>query len=72
MDEIETLIKKHEAFKLKGLDLTVADMFSWIELKELMKFKAIELKSQAVETKAALEKDKALRTLELKAETTED
>lgn len=47
-------------------------MFSWIELKEQMKFKAIELKSLAVETKAELEKDKALRTLELKSETTED
>lgn len=72
MDEIQELIKQHEAFKLKGLDLSVADMFSRIELKEQMKFRAIELKSQAVETKAALEKDKALRTLELKAETSED
>lgn len=72
MDDIENMIKEHEAFKLKGLNLSVADMFSWIELKEKMKFRVIELKSQAVETKAALEKDKALRTLELKAETSED
>ena len=72
MEDVQELIKKHEAFKLKGLDLSVADMFAWIELKEQMKFTAIELKSQAVESKAALEKDKALRTLELKAETSED
>ena len=72
MDDIENMIKEHEAFKLKGLSLSVADMFSWIELKEKMKFRVIELKSQAVEAKAALEKDKALRTLELKAETSED
>ena len=72
MEDVQELIKQHEAFKLKGLDLSVADMFSWIELKEQMKFRAIELKSQAVESKAALEKDKALRTLELKAEVSED
>ena len=43
-------------------------MFKWIELKEQMKFRVIELKSQAIETKAQLEKDKALRVLELKAD----
>ena len=69
---IQDLIDQHEAFKLKGLDISVADMFSWIELKEKMKVQAIELKSQAIETKAQLEKDKAIRTLELKAETDEN
>ena len=69
---IQDLIDQHEAFKLKGLDLSVADMFSWIELKEKMKVQAIELKSQAIETKAQLEKDKAIRTLELKAEVDEN
>ena len=47
-------------------------MFSWIELKEKMKFKVIELKSQAVETKAQIDKEKALRVLELKAEVDEN
>lgn len=69
---IQDLIDQHEAFKLKGLDISVADMFSWIELKEKMKVQAIELKSQAIETKAYLEKDKAIRTLELKAEVDEN
>ena len=69
---IQELIDQHEAFKLKWLDLTVPDMFKWIELKETMKFKVIELKSLAVETKQSLEKDKALRTLELKAEVDEN
>ena len=69
---IQDLINQHEAFKSKGLDLSVADMFSWVELKEKMKFQVIELKSQAVEFKAKLEKDKALRTLELKAEVDEN
>ncbi len=64
---IKELIDQHERFKLKGLDLTVSDMFSWIELKEKMKLQVIELKSQHLETKAQLEKDKALRVLELKA-----
>ena len=72
MKDVQKLIDQHEKFKLKGLDLSVADMFSWVELKEKMKFKAIELKSQAVETKAQLEKDKALRVLDLKKEVTED
>lgn len=72
MKDVQKLIDQHEKFKLKGLDLSVTDMFSWVELKEKMKFKAIELKSQAVETKAQLEKDKALRVLDLKKEVTED
>lgn len=44
------------------------DMFSWIELKEKMKFKVIELKSQSIELKQKLDKEKALRILELKSE----
>lgn len=69
---IKDLIDQHEAFKLKGLDLSVPDIFSWIELKEKMKFKVIELKSLAVETKAKIDKDKALRVLELKADVDEN
>lgn len=68
MDDIQKLIDQHEAFKLKGLELSVPDMFSWIELKEKMKFKVIELKSQAVELKQKLDKEKALRVLALKSE----
>jgi len=65
--DVQELLDKHEAFKLKWLDLRTPDMFSWIELKEKMKFKVIELKSLAVETKAQIERDKAIRVLELKA-----
>lgn len=69
---VQGLIDKHEAYKLKWMDLTVPDMFSWIELKESMKIQAIELKSQYIESKAQLEKDKAMRILELKAEVDEN
>lgn len=69
---VQGLIDKHEAYKLKWMDLTVPDMFSWIELKESMKVQAIELKSQYIESKAQLEKDKAMRVLELKAEVDEN
>ena len=65
--DVQKLIDQHEAFKKKWLELTVPDMFKWIELKEQMKFQVIELKSLAVETKAQLERDKAIRVLELKA-----
>lgn len=64
---IQDLIDEHEKYKLKWVELTVPDMFNWIELKEKMKIQVIELRSQILETKAWLEKDKAIRTLELKA-----
>ena len=64
---IQTLIDEHEKYKAKWIELTVSDMFNWIELKEKMKIQVIELRSQIMETKAWLEKDKAIRTLELKA-----
>ena len=47
-------------------------MFKWIELKEQMKFRVIELKSQAIETKAQLEKDKGVRFLSLKSQVDDD
>lgn len=64
---IQDLIDEHEKYKLKWVELTVPDMFNWIELKEKMKIQVIELRSEILETKAWLEKDKAIRTLELKA-----
>lgn len=64
---VQLLIDEHEKYKLKWVELTVPDMFNWIELKEKMKIKVIELRSEILETKAWLEKDKAIRTLELKA-----
>lgn len=69
---IQELIDQHEAFKLKWLDLTVPDMFKWIELKETMKCRAIELKSQIIETKAKIDKDKGVRFLLLKGQTDEE
>lgn len=71
MDKTKALLDKHESFKLKGLQLTIQDMFDWVSLKEQMKFRAIEMKSEISEYKRTLEKDKALRTLELKADTDE-
>ena len=68
----DDLIKKHEAFKKKGLQLSIQDMFDWVSLKEEMKFRSIEMKSNILEQKRSLEKDKALRTLELKAEVDDD
>lgn len=64
--QIQELIDQHEEFKSKWDSLKVADLEKWLELKESMVVQAINLKSQIVETKATLEKDKAIRTLELK------
>lgn len=47
-------------------------MFSWIELKETMKRRAIELKSEIIETKAQLDKDKGIRFLSLKSQLDDD
>ena len=70
--DIQRLIDLHKGYKLRAMDLSLWDLFSWVELKEQMKIKSIELKSQYLEAKAQLEKDKALRTLELKAEVDEN
>lgn len=68
MDKTQELLDKHETFKLKGLQLTIQDIFDWVSLKEQMKLRAIELESEILEEKRTLEKDKALRTLTLKAD----
>lgn len=69
--EIQELIDKHESFKKDWESLKITDLEKWLELKETMKIKAIELKSQITETKINLDKDKAIRTLELKSTTDE-
>lgn len=66
MEEIQKLIDQHEVFKLKGLEMWEDDMFKRIELKEKMRIKAIELKSQILEMKSEIDKDEKLRFLDLK------
>lgn len=70
--EIQQLIDQHEAFKLKWDELKVPDLEKWLELKESMKFRAIELKSQLLEMKQQLDKDKGVRFLLLKSQTDDD
>lgn len=72
IESVQALIDQHEAFKLKWLDLTVPDMFKWIELKETMKRRAIELKSEIIEAKQQLDKDKGVRFLLLKSQLDDD
>ena len=47
-------------------------MFKWIELKETMKRRAIELKSEIIEAKQQLDKDKGVRFLLLKSQLDDD
>lgn len=76
MKDLEKLFQelkdKHEAFKLKWMDLREEDMFEWIKTKEAIKVLAIELKSEIRETKSEIDKDKKLRFLDLKWQTDED
>lgn len=68
----QELIDQHEAFKMKGLQLSDDDLFNRIWLQDLMLTKASNMKAKYLEDKLVIDKDKALRTLELKNEKDED
>lgn len=69
---LQKLLDRHEVFKLKGLQLSNEDLFNWVALQDDMITEASNLKTKYLEDKQELEKDKSLRTIELKQEKDED
>lgn len=65
---IQALLDKHEAFKLKWLQLSDDDLFQWIWLQDTMITEVSNMKSEYLENKLKIEKDKSIRTLEMKAD----
>lgn len=69
---VQELIDRNETFKIKWLQLSDDDLFQWLNLQDEMITKASNLKSTYLEQKLAMDRDKALRTLELKQEKDEN
>lgn len=65
---IQALLDKHEAFKIKWLQLSDDDLFQWIWLQDTMITEVSNMKSEYLENKLKIEKDKSIRTLEMKAD----
>lgn len=65
---IQELLDKHEAFKLKWLQLSDDDLFNWIWLQDTMISEVSKMKSEWLENKLQIEKDKSLRTIEMKSD----
>ena len=65
---VADLLKRHEDFKAKGLQLTDEDLFNRLALMDEIIAITSEMKSQYLEQKLAIDKDKALKTIELKME----
>ena len=66
MEQIEQLMARHEAFKLKGMLLSNDDLFNWIILQDEMITLSSNLKAEYLETKLRNDVDKGKRMLELK------
>ena len=71
MYDIQELLDKHEAFKLKWLQLSDEDLFQWIWLQDRMITEVSNMKSEYLEKKLKLDKDKSIKTLEMKADVDE-
>lgn len=70
---VQTLLDKHEVFKLKWLqDLTLEDLFEWVKLKEDMTTQLTEMSSYYMENKLELDKKKWERMIFLKWELDEN
>ena len=65
---IQNLIDRFEAFKLKWLKLNEQDIHDWISLRDEMNDTIIELESKYLEWDAVYDKDYWLRLVELKEE----
>ena len=63
---IQEIIDKYESFKKKWLKLNEQDMFSWLELQDLIQDQVIEFKSEYLEEKLEFDRDYWLRLIELK------
>lgn len=69
---VAELLQRHEDFKAKGLQLTDEDLFNRLSLMDEIIAITSEMKSQYLEQKLAIDKDKALKTIELKMEKNAD
>ena len=63
---IQEIIDKYESFKKKWLKLNEQDMFSRLELQDLIQDQVIEFKSEYLEEKLEFDRDYWLRLIELK------
>lgn len=72
MQNIQDLIDRHETFKVKGLMLSNDDLFNRLSLQDEMVTVVSNLKAEYLEKKLKLDKDKALRGMELKLEKDEN
>lgn len=64
--EIQEMLDKYEAFKLKWLQLNEQDMFDWLDLQDRMEDKVVELRSSYAEEELIFDRDYWLRLVELK------
>ena len=65
------MLDKNEEFKKKGLQLNEDDLFNRLILQDDMITESSNLKGKYLENKLQIDKDKALRSMELKAEVDE-
>ena len=63
---IQDLLDRFEAFKLKGLQLNEQDIHDWLDLRDEINDTVIELESKYLEWEAMYERDYWLRLVELK------
>lgn len=69
---IQEMLDKNEEFKKKGLQLNEDDLFNWLTLQDDMITESSNLKGKYLENKLQIDKDKAVRSMELKAEKDEN
>lgn len=66
-NKIQKLLDKNEEYKKKWLQLTEDDLFNRLVLQDEMITESSKLKSKYLEEKLLSDKEKALRSIELKA-----
>lgn len=69
---VQDILDRHEAYKLKGLHLTNDDLFNWLCLQDEIITHVCNMRSTYTEKKLKLDKDKALRGMELKMQKDEN
>lgn len=72
MVNVQEYIDRNEAFKLKGLMLSNDDLFNRLCLQDEIITAVSNMKAEYIEKKLKLDKDKALRGMELKLEKDEN
>lgn len=66
-NKIQKLLDKNEEYKKKWLQLTEDDLFNWLVLQDKMITESSNMKAEYLEKKLQSDKDKALKSLELKS-----